>query len=199
MSRNRRTRVRRVDNDTVLTIINNSHGGFTFSIPGGMDVVMREHGDTFEITHGELKRIMNKGRKFFEKFDVVVQEILHTDVEDEEDEPTLQQVLKELRLDKAYDELLSLDEDEMDEDYDYIDLMIFDDFLEKSSDQKLTEVMNNKRSYTRKALASYAANLYRDGQFSDFNKMRIIATALGQDENDVQMYWKDIEQSVKPV
>lgn len=198
MPKDRRKRLKRVDADTPLIIVNNSHGGFTYSIPGSMDIVMREHGDTFEVSHGELKRMMSKGRKFFEKFDIIIQEIIPTDV-DEDEEPTLEQVLKELRLDKAYNELLALDEDELDEEYDFIDLVIFEDFLKNASVEALTRVMEDRKSYVRKPLASYAANLYKEGNFSDFNKMKIIATKLGQNENDVQMYWKDIEQSANAV
>lgn len=190
----KRERLKRVDNDTIVVLVNNTHGSFSYSIPGSIDIVLREYGETIEITHGELKRMMSKGRKFFNKFVVVIQEIITDD-----DEISLLHVLKELRLEKAYQDLIELDGYELDREVNFIDLIIFREFIEQSTSEEIAEVMNDKGNHVRFAIAEYAASLHKEGELNDFKKMKIIATALGHNENDVQQFWSDIERAGKPV
>lgn len=184
---------KRVNRDTEVIIVNNTKGGFSERIPGGISIVLNEYGDTAYINHGELVKLLGRGRagrRKFEKMDIVISEVVTDGV-------TIKNITDELRLTKPYEELHGLLDTEFTDDIDYIDVDKIDLFLNECEYDELEKIMNNKKSYVRKTLAEHAADLHKRGELNDFNKMSIIATGLGQNERDIQSFWTDIREANK--
>lgn len=198
MPQRSRRRGKRVDKDTVLVIVNNTQGGFSYAVPGLGDIILRNQGDITEVTYGELQKMMSKGRSYFENLDLVIQEVIP---EEGIETPTLETITTELRIDGAYRELLGLFEDELPlDETDYINAEeIIIDFLKDSSADELKKVMNNHNSHLRQTIAFHAAYLHKKSEFNDLNKMEIIGMSLGNSQREVQGFWNDIRVSSEPI
>lgn len=176
--------IKRIDKDFEVSIVNNLHGGFYYSSHNGNFIVdMEEHGDEDYVTFGDLKSMMSRSRKVLTDLHLVINDVVG-------DEHTLEDVVKSLKIDDSYNELLSLGDEKLSE-VDYIDIDIIPDFIEKASAEEIAKILGNKKSKLRYSIAETSAQLYKNGDLTDYNVMRSVAEKLGHE--DVQGFWNDIE------
>lgn len=175
---------KRIDKDFEVSIINNLHGSFYYSSPNGNFIIdMDEHGDEDYVTFGDLKSLMSRGRKVLQNLNLVINDVVG-------DEYTLEDVVKSLKLEDSYNELLSLSDEKLSE-VDYIDIDLISDYVKEAEPEQIAKILGNRKSKLRYAIAEASTELYREGELSDYNVMISIAEQLGHE--DVQAFWNDIE------
>lgn len=178
--------IKRIDKDFEVSIVNNLHGGFYYSSPNGDFIIdMENHGDEDYVRFGDLKSLMSKNRKFLINLNIVINDVVG-------DEFTLEDVIKSLKLQDSYNELMSLGDKKLSE-VELIDIEIVQDFVKSAGADKIAKVLGNKKSKLRYSIAETCAYLYKEGDLTDYSVMKSVAEELGH--TDVQSFWTDIEQS----
>lgn len=176
--------VKRIDKDFEISITNNLYGGFYYSSPNGDFIIdMENHGDEDYVTFGDLKSLMSRNRKFLIDLNLVINDVVG-------DEYTLEEVIKSLKIEDSYNELLSLDEQKLSE-VEYIDIDMIKDFVKEAEPERIAKILENKKSKLRYCIAETCTELYKNGELTDYNIMKHVAEKLGHD--DVQSFWADIE------
>lgn len=177
---------KRIDKDFEVSIVNNLHGGFFYSSPNGDFIIdMENYGDEDYVSFGDLKSMMSRNRKFLVNLYLVITDVVG-------DEYTLEEVISSLKLKDSYDELLSLSDEKLSE-VDFIDIENVSDFVREAEPEKIAKILENRKSKLRLTIADVATDMYREGDLSDYNIMKVVSEKLGHE--DVQSFWADIEAS----
>lgn len=176
---------KKVNQDVDVIIANNTYGGFIHVRRNG-DLVLElaEHGDDNVVTFGELKKEASKLKRAFNDLSIVITGV-------DSDEFTIEDVVKELRLNDVYNELLSLGEDKL-ADVSDIDIDIVRDFIEDSDFEDIEKLLKSKKSKLKRTIVETVVEMYKSGEVSDYNKMRLISEYLGY-ENEAHL-WGDMKQ-----
>lgn len=172
-------KIKKIDKDLEVVIANNTTGGFFYKSPDNTLIIdLDEKGDEDYVTFGQLKTMMSRNRKILKDLTILL-----VDVTD--DEFTLEDVIKALRLNDEYSELKSIAKDG---EY---DTETIHDFVIESETDRLVKILESKNSKLKHRIFEAAVVAYRSGELSDFNKMQAIARAMGH--KDFHNYWMDSE------
>ncbi|MGX6979038.1 hypothetical protein ACWN8V_07245 [Vagococcus elongatus] len=177
---------KRIDKDTEITVMSTvRNGSFHYSNKTGTVVIdLQENGDDDFIDFASLKQMSSRSKSILGDF-----ELLITGVED--DDLTIEDVVRELRLDDGYKELASITGSK--------DMLIeqenVEKFLVECESEDLEKIMNSKKSKIGKFLIREAVYLHKEGILNDFNKMNIVAEAAGIKSDDVSSFWADVASS----
>lgn len=177
---------KRIEKDTEIIIMSTvRNGSFHYSNKTGTVVIdLQDHGDDDFIDFASLKQMSSRSKSILEDF-----ELLITGVED--DDITIEDVVRELRLDDGYKELASITNAEGME----IKADNIEEFLKECNESDLTRITTSKKSKISKFLIREAVYLHKEGILNDYNKMNIIAEAAGIKQDDISAFWSDIAAS----
>lgn len=168
----------RIDKDTEITVVNNTYGSLIYNYRQtilGLD----QHGDEDYLTFGELRTMASsKYKSLLQKLSLLITEV-------DSDEFTVKDVIDQLKLTKYYKNAWKL----CDEDED-LGSDTFEEFVENCSSHELSERLKDEN--ISGILIDAAANLYRDKELTDYDKMHVIGKALGVATDDVNSYFSDM-------
>ena len=160
-----------IKNNTLAKIVLKSR------INGGSLYILENNGDIEDMPFSELNDIYKKHRKMFENFEILIEDVYCP----EYDDITVEDVkmvlgLKEKGIEEIPDEYY-LDEVLLDFSY--------DEFEDEIKSLPLTVVDR---------LMDRAIILYKQGEFSNFNKMSLLEKKLG-----LEYVFEDVDRSIKPI
>ena len=186
MSRKETTTKRRmrklIDKDTEVVIANNGYSEFVFEGKSGdLSLDMPNHGDEEYVTYADLRKL----KSFLKDFQLLIVAV-------NDEEATLTDVIKGIRLDKEYSEyfdlVLGMD---FDEEIDGLDANQLEDAILDSSVDEFKEMLNS--SMHRQVIIT-SVQLYKEGELNDYDKMSLIAKT--RPEKDRENFWNDIKASL---
>ena len=187
MSRTTGTRRKRmsIDKNTEVVVTNNTYGMFVWESKNGeTSIELQSYGDEEFITYGELRKL----KKYLTNMDLVI-----TSVED--DDISIVDVARGLRIDKVYEEYFDLIEDVDIEDVDSeaeIDIQEFEDFiLDSHSDEYETALKGNLKHI----IINLSVDLYKQRKLSDREKTRLLLETRPKKERGD--FLNDIEASLE--
>lgn len=172
-----------IDKNVEVVVANNTYGTFVWeSRNGETSIVLEEHGDDEFLTYGELRKL----KKYLENMELVITEV-------NEDDISIMDVARGLRIDDVYEEYFDLieetDADEVDSEAD-IDINEFEDFILESDDDEFKQVLDSK---LRDVIISGSVELYKNQKLASHSKTRMIRDTRPKAERDT--FWSDIEAS----
>lgn len=177
--------IKRIGKDVEVSIVNARHGGFYYESPRQEVVIdLEDFGSEDYVTFGDLKS-MNSKTNFLKNLTLIITEVLDEDV-------SIEDVVKSLKIQDSYSELLSLGEDKL-ETVEYIDVNLFNEFVKEADIDEIDRILNSEKSMVRYSVQEAATYMYKEGELADFNKMTSVAEKSGH--KDVQKFWKDIDSS----
>ncbi|HDR7066856.1 TPA: hypothetical protein QCW42_003962 [Bacillus cereus] len=157
-----------VDRDTMCIVVNNSFGQFFYENARMTERIdMEKHGDETEVSVGDLRALVNSGRKNLEGFSIIITEVL-------DPEYTLEDVLGYLGLTKVYDELYALSNGDADPD-------AIKNFIQRTSAKKFKEVMESMSPKLRAKVIETSVKLFKLDEFGDYTKMKVIEEYVNED------------------
>ena len=187
MSRTTGTRRKRmsIDKNTEVVVTNNTYGMFVWESKNSeTSIELQSYGDEEFITYGELRKL----KKYLTNMDLVI-----TSVED--DDVSIVDVARGLRIDKVYEEYFDLMEDVDIEDVDSeaeIDIQEFEDFiLDSHSDEYETALKGNLKHI----IINLSVDLYKQRKLSDREKTRLLLETRPKKERGD--FLNDIEASLE--
>lgn len=147
---------KKVSRDTEVVVMNNTTGILTYTCPKTKaEYEMHSFGDTTFITVDELITMKNKHRSMFQNYWLIPIAV-------EDDEVTLEEVVAYVGLDKYFKHDVFIDDGEL------------DDFLTNSPADEFAKVVRSFDEKYQAILFDRAIKLFKDGQFSDYNKMNVV-------------------------
>lgn len=133
-------------NDDV-EIMNNTTGRYGYIGRSGFSIEMNEYGDTLEIPFGELKAMKGEQKRHIEEAFIVILD---------------EDAIKELRLEKLYENILDLDGvEEILQDH-----------------EKLDKILNKMPSTMRETIGSIAVRKFKSGELYDKRVQKVIEDNL---------------------
>lgn len=152
-----------IDRDTEVVITNLTSGTFIYVDPKTQNrYVLPNFGDEDYITIDELLTMRNRNRTFLENMWVAIVDVL-------DDEYTVDDVIKFLRLETAYS--------------DGFEAHSIDEFIKTSTMEQFEKVVSHTSTGLVKRISERAVELFRNKEYQDRNKMSIIERYL--DNNDL--------------
>jgi hypothetical protein len=152
----KRTERKRVDHDTIVVMSNNTPGLFTYDCPKTKNhYELYGYGDTCDMTVGELKTMFSSHRTILLKYWILPVDVL-------DDEITLEDVIQYLQLDRHYGQDALIGEGEL------------DSFILRVTPKQFNEKIEKMDEYMQMAIITRAVDLFRSGEFDDYNKMETI-------------------------
>lgn len=177
--------IKRIDKDVEVKIANATRGGFYYmSQKNDFIIDFTEFGNEDYVTYEELRN-MNNRTKYLKNLSLVIVEVL-------DDSVSIEDIVKSLKIEDAYNELVSLGDEKL-KDVDYINMEIFEEFLKDSDVKEVEKILSNDKSKVRYALQETASYMRREGDLSDYNKMTVIANKSGF--KDSGRFWADVESA----
>ena len=160
-----------IKNNTTSRIILKSQ------ISGGSIYILANNGDVEDVPFNELHDIFKRHRKLFEEFKIIIEDVYCPD----NDEMTIEDVkmvlgLKERGIEEVPDEY-------------YLDEVL----LDFTFDEYEEEINSLPKSVINRLL-DRAIILYKQGEFSNFNKMSLLEKKLG-----IEYVFEDIDRSMRPI
>jgi hypothetical protein len=160
-----------IKNNTTSRIILKSQIG------GGSIYILANNGDIEDVPFNELHDIFKRHRKLFEEFKIIIEDVYCPD----NDEMTIEDVkmvlgLKERGVEEVPDEY-------------YLDEVLLDFTLDEYEEE-----VNSLPKSVINRLLDRAIILYKQGEFSNFNKMSLLEKKLG-----IEYVFEDIDRSMRPV
>lgn len=160
-----------IKNNTTSRIILKSQ------ISGGSIYILANNGDIEDVPFNELHDIFKRHRKLFEEFKIIIEDVYCPD----NDEMTIEDVkmvlgLKERGVEEVPDEY-------------YLDEVLLDFTLDEYEEE-----VNSLPKSVINRLLDRAIILYKQGEFSNFNKMSLLEKKLG-----IEYVFEDIDRSMRPV
>ena len=162
-----------------ISIKNNSLSKIVLKsrIGGGSMYILENNGDIEDVPFSELNDIFKRHRRMFENFEILIEDVYCPD----NDEITVEDVkmvlgLKEKGVEEIPDEyyldevLLDFSFDEYEEEIKSLPLSVIDRLMDR------------------------AIILYKQGEFSNFNKMSLLEKKLG-----LEYVFEDVDRSIKPI
>lgn len=186
MSQERNQRKRKlIDRDTEVVIANNTYGMFVWeSRNGDTSIVLEEHGDEEFITYGELRKL----KKYLANMDIII-----TAVNSDDDDITIMDVARGLRIRKVYEDYFkfieNMDEDEADQEMN-VDVDSIEDFILDSDVDEYKEAFD---STLKEAIIEASVELYKRHELGEHGKIRLIQKSRPKDERGD--FWSDIDAS----
>ena len=160
-----------IKNNTTSRIILKSQIG------GGSIYILANNGDIEDVPFNELHDIFKRHRKLFEEFKIIIEDVYCPD----NNEMTIEDVkmvlgLKERGVEEVPDEY-------------YLDEVLLDFTLDEYEEE-----VNSLPKSVINRLLDRAIILYKQGEFSNFNKMSLLEKKLG-----IEYVFEDIDRSMRPV
>lgn len=160
-----------IKNNTTSRIILKSQ------INGGSIYILANNGDVEDVPFNELHDIFKRHRKLFEEFKIIIEDVYCPD----NDEMTIEDVkmvlgLKERGVEEVPDEY-------------YLDEVLLDFTLDEYEEE-----VNSLPKSVINRLLDRAIILYKQGEFSNFNKMSLLEKKLG-----IEYVFEDIDRSMRPI
>ena len=160
-----------IKNNTTSRIILKSQ------ISGGSIYILANNGDIEDVPFNELHDIFKRHRKLFEEFKIIIEDVYCPD----NNEMTIEDVkmvlgLKERGVEEVPDEY-------------YLDEVLLDFTLDEYEEE-----VNSLPKSVINRLLDRAIILYKQGEFSNFNKMSLLEKKLG-----IEYVFEDIDRSMRPV
>ena len=160
-----------IKNNTTSRIILKSQ------ISGGSIYILANNGDIEDVPFNELHDIFKRHRKLFEEFKIIIEDVYCPD----NDEMTIEDVkivlgLKERGVEEIPDEY-------------YLDEVLLDFTLDEYEEE-----INSLPKSVINRLLDRAIILYKQGEFSNFNKMSLLEKKLG-----IEYVFEDIDRSMRPI
>lgn len=160
-----------IKNNTTSRIILKSQIG------GGSIYILANNGDIEDVPFNELHDIFKRHRKLFEEFKIIIEDVYCPD----NDEMTIEDVkmvlgLKERGVEEVPDEY-------------YLDEVLLDFTLDEYEEE-----INSLPKSVINRLLDRAIILYKQGEFSNFNKMSLLEKKLG-----IEYVFEDIDRSMRPI
>ena len=160
-----------IKNNTTSRIILKSQ------ISGGSIYILANNGDIEDVPFNELHDIFKRHRKLFEEFKIIIEDVYCPD----NDEMTIEDVkmvlgLKERGVEEVPDEY-------------YLDEVLLDFTLDEYEEE-----VNSLPKSVINRLLDRAIILYKQGEFSNFNKMSLLEKKLG-----IEYVFEDIDRSMRPI
>ena len=160
-----------IKNNTTSRIILKSQ------ISGGSIYILANNGDIEDVPFNELHDIFKRHRKLFEEFKIIIEDVYCPD----NDEMTIEDVkmvlgLKERGVEEVPDEY-------------YLDEVLLDFTLDEYEEE-----INSLPKSVINRLLDRAIILYKQGEFSNFNKMSLLEKKLG-----IEYVFEDIDRSMRPI
>lgn len=169
---------KKIDQDVEVIVMNNVRGSFFYkSRNGDLVLDLTDFGDEQYVTFGDLKKMMASKRVVLEQLRLVI-----VDVEDEE--VTVNDVVESLRLADTYKELESACDGE-------IGQYGIENFIKESELSELDKKLSSKKTKLKNTIVETAVVMYRNGELTDYNKMKLIAEKIGR--KDFGSYWQDAD------
>ena len=186
MSQERNQRKRKlIDRDTEVVIANNTYGMFVWeSRNGDTSIVLEEHGDEEFITYGDLRKL----KKHLANMNIII-----TAVNSDDDDITIMDVARGLRIRKVYEDYFkfieNMDEDEADQETN-VDVDSIEDFILASHVDEYEEAFN---SSLKEAIIEASVELYKRHELGEHGKIRLIQKSRPKDDRGD--FWSDIDAS----
>lgn len=160
-----------IKNNTTSRIILKSQIG------GGSIYILANNGDIEDVPFNELHDIFKRHRKLFEEFKIIIEDVYCPD----NDEMTIEDVkmvlgLKERGVEEVPDEY-------------YLDEVLLDFTLDEYEEE-----VNSLPKSVINRLLDRAIILYKQGEFSNFNKMSLLEKKLG-----LEYVFEDVDRSMKQI
>ncbi|HFI0463184.1 TPA: hypothetical protein ACGO1T_000528 [Streptococcus suis] len=168
---------KKIERDTEIYVSNNIYSSFSYSDDRGASLDLTEHGDEDSLTFGELKSLASgRGKAALQKMYLLI-----TDVADPEIE--LDDVVRQLKLEKYYNKAKELFEEK-----DNLSVDSFSDFLINGNLEKIKQSLED--DYLRAVIVETAVHLYSKNKIQD-NIIIPVLQAIGIE--DVYSYIGDIK------
>lgn len=178
--------IKTIDRNTEIVIRNNTHGGFFYeSRTQDMVIDLNEYGDEDRVLFGELVKNASRLRKVLNNLNIVIVEVIS------DEDVTIKDVVERLKIQKAYEELLELMDETLD-NVDYIPDDIVSEFVLESSAADIEKIFDKKKSSLHFTVAEAITELYKTDEVFDINKMHVVSRFLNyRNPND---YWNEVEK-----
>lgn len=163
----------RIDKDVEVTIVNNTHGSFSYNFKGTI-IELDDFGDEDYLTFGELKTMSSSKHKS------ILRDLMILITEVDSDDFTVDDVIEQLKLTKYYKPLNNIVDD--------LSTESIEDFVINSSEEDFRKAL--KEDSLKLVLIETSSNLYRQGKFTNFSKLRDLGNVLGIE--DYNTYFSDI-------
>lgn len=165
--RHQRKRRVSVDKNVEVVVVSNSKNRIVYKNPRmNTEIDLYQIGDEEYLTVSDLRAIMNTSRKMLEGFTLLITDVL-------DDKYTVEDVLIFLGLDKKYQEYFSLSRKSIGDNADISDIK---NFIIKSPVHIFEKQLKTVNDSLRSKIIETSVTIFKLGQFSDYNKMRIIQT-----------------------
>lgn len=164
-------RPRRVvlERDVEVVVVSNTIGNFYYSHPRMTQSIDLSHiGDEDYVTVGDLRTMMNTGRKNLEGFSILLTEVL-------DDRYTLEDLLVYLGLDKKYEDFFNMT------GRDVANVEDIKSFLVNTSSRDFEKFMEKCDPKLRAKIIESAVTLFKLKEFGDYNKMQVIRGYVSDD------------------
>lgn len=158
-ARDKRKRVANIDRNTEVCIMNNTNMNFFFKHPRLPKVIdLFGWGATDYITVDELRTMHGSARKVFDKFEVVITDVMS-------DEYELEDVLVYLGLDRKYKEILSED---------LLDVYNLDDLIVNTHEDDFEDLLNKLDKKLSARIVERSIILFKKKELKEYGKMELL-------------------------
>lgn len=158
-----------IERDVEVVVVSNTIGNFYYSNPRMTQSIDLSHiGDEDYMTVGDLRTMMNTGRKNLEGFNILLTEVL-------DPRYTLEDLLIYLGLDKKYEDFFNMTGG------DTANVEDIKAFLVNTSARDFEKFMKTCDPKLRAKIIESAVTLFKLKEFGDYNKMQVIRGYVSED------------------
>lgn len=174
-----------VDKDVEVVVANNANGMFVYeSKNGDLSIDLSNFGETEYVTYGELRKL----KPFLTNGQLVISEV-------NDDDTTIMDVVRGMRLTKLYDDILGTVLGYDPEEFDGVDLIDPADIEEAVLESDESEFEDMLKSKFRSRIIEITVGLYKERRLSDRDKIELIEET--RPEGEQETFWSDINASMK--
>lgn len=172
--------IKKIEDNVTVTLLSNYDGGvFLQNKNGEVFIDTSEYGEYSEVEYSDLRKLVNSNRALFKELTLLI-------VDTDNDEYTVEDVIKALRLEKEYESVKCvkeiLDIDEFNEE-------TLVDFINESDANEYKELLD---STLREAILNKTVCMYREGELKDFEKITIAGNNARSWYVEPQSFWNDV-------
>lgn len=162
-----------IDKNVEVIVKNNSNKRIIFDSPRMQTPIdLLEKGDEEYISVADLRTMINASRKMFDRFSIIITDILH-------DEYTIEDLLKFVGLEKSYGEYFELRPNNKDKSVNVDDI---ENFILKSNTQRFESTVESVSMELRKKIIEESIILFKEEKLVDYNKMNAIKKSVGNED-----------------
>lgn len=173
-----------IDPSTDIIVANNTYGTFAYeSKNGDLSIVLEKNGDEENITYAEARRL----KKFFNNMSLLI-----VAVNSENNDVSIMDVVRGLRVTKAYEAYLDFIEELDEDEFDGVDMLDTDALAEFVIESDLEDFKEALNTPLKQALVMTTVEMYKQRRLTDRDKQDLV-------NNRGEDFWSDVEASSRAV